>query len=112
MVWKAALAISIALLAGCGGGSDATKAQVRMVNASAGYKELDLRVQDQVRQGGVVYGAAEGYIEIDPGKAASTISSAGSATPLLKLHAVAVREEALHVAGLRRRRGAAAGAAG
>ena len=83
MVWNVALAISIALLTGCGGGSDATKAQVRMVNASAGYKELDLRVQDQVRQGGVVYGAAEGYIEIDPGKAASTISSAGSATPLL-----------------------------
>lgn len=83
MNWKAALAISAALLAGCGGGSDPTKAQVRMVNASAGYKELDLRVQDELRQGSVTYGAAEGYIEIDPSKAASTISSAGSATPLL-----------------------------
>ena len=81
--WKVALAIAAAGLAACGGGTDSTKAQLRMLNASLGYAQLDLRVDDQLRQGQVGYGAAEGYIEVAPGKAASTISSAGSATPLL-----------------------------
>ena len=83
MNWKPALAIAALVLSGCGGGSDATKAQVRLVNASPNYTQLEWRVQDQVRQGQVAYGGAEGYVEVDPGKAASTISSAGSATPLL-----------------------------
>ena len=81
--WKTALAFTACLLAACGGGTDRTKAQVRMVNASSGYTQLDLRIDDQLRQGAVAYGAAEGYVEVDPGKAASTISSVGSATPLL-----------------------------
>lgn len=81
--WKTAVALSACLLAACGGGTDRTKAQVRMVNASSGYSQLELRVDDQLRQGAVAYGAAEAYVEVDPGKAASTISSVGSATPLL-----------------------------
>lgn len=81
--WKTALALTACLLAACGGGTDRTKAQVRMVNASSGYTQLDLRVDDQLRQGAVAYGAAAAYVEVDPGKAASTVSSAGSATPLL-----------------------------
>ena len=81
--WKTAVVISACLLAACGGGTDRTKAQVRMVNASAGYAQLDLRVDDQLRQGAVAYGAAEGYVEVSPGKAASTISSPSSATTLL-----------------------------
>lgn len=72
-----------ALLSACGGGADRTKAQVRMVNASAGYMQLDLQVDGQLRQGQVGYGAAEAYVEIDPGKASSSITSAGSATTLL-----------------------------
>ena len=83
--WKAALALSASLLTACGGGKDLTKAQVRLVNASAGYSQLDLRVDDQLRQGSVGYGAAEGYVEVDPGKAASTVGSVGSATPLVSL---------------------------
>ena len=81
--WETALALTACLLAACGGGADRTKAQLRMVNASSGYAQLDLRIDDQLRQGAVAYGAAAGYIEVDPGKAASSISSVGSATPLL-----------------------------
>lgn len=83
MNWTAALVLTTALLASCGGGTDLTKAQLRLVNASTGYAQLDLRVDGELRLGAVGYGAAEGYIEVDPGKAASTLSSAGSATPLL-----------------------------
>ena len=81
--WMAALVVLSALLGACGGGTDRTKAQVRMVNASAGYSQLDLQVDGQLRQGQVGYGAAEAYVEIDPGKASSAITSAGSATTLL-----------------------------
>ena len=80
---KTAVVITACLLVACGGGADRTKAQVRLVNASAGYAQLDLRVDDQLRQGAVAYGAAEGYFEVGPGKAASTISSVSSATTLL-----------------------------
>ena len=81
--WKTALTLTACLLAACGGGTDRTKAQVRLVNASSGYTQLDLRMDDQLRQSAVAYGAAAAYVEVDPGKAASTVSSAGSATPLL-----------------------------
>ena len=57
--WKTAVVITACLLAACGGGADRTKAQLRMVNASSGYTQLDLRVDDQLRQGAVAYGAAE-----------------------------------------------------
>ena len=83
MNWKTAVAITAALVAACGGGADRTKAQVRLVNASADYAQLELRVDSQLRLSQVTYGGAEGYIEVDPGKSSSTISSAGSATPLL-----------------------------
>ena len=83
MNWKTAVVITACLLAACGGGPDRTKAQVRLVNASSGYPQLDLRVDGQLRQGTVAYGAAEGYVEVEPSRASSTISSVGSATPLL-----------------------------
>jgi hypothetical protein len=79
----AALLALGALLGACGGGADRTKAQVRLVNASAGYSQLDLQVDGQLRQGQVPYGGSDGYVEIDPGKASSSITSAGSATTLL-----------------------------
>ncbi len=83
--WRAVavLWVAVAALSACGGGADRTKAQLRLVNASSGYATLDLRVDDRVAQGPVGYGESAAYIEVDPGKAASTISSAGSATPLL-----------------------------
>ncbi|RVU49435.1 DUF4397 domain-containing protein [Rubrivivax rivuli] len=81
--WTATLALAAAaLLAACGGGADRTKAQVRLVNASSGYTQLDLRVDNEVRQAGVSYGNAASYVEADPGKA-FTLHSAGNSTSLL-----------------------------
>jgi hypothetical protein len=83
----AGLALALVLLpawVGCGGGPDRTKANLRFVNASA-YAALDLRVGDSLRFGAVAYGTAPAYQEIDPDKTASSISRAGSATPLVSL---------------------------
>ncbi len=81
--WMAALAITaLAVLAGCGGGTDRTKAQVRLVNASTGYDRLELRVDDQLRQGSVPYGGSAGYVEAEPGKT-FTVGSPNSPTSLL-----------------------------
>jgi hypothetical protein len=75
------------LLAGCGAGTDRTQAQVRLVNASGpngGYTALDLRVADRVRQGGVGYGEAAGYVGVEPRDGDNTtISQAGSGTALV-----------------------------
>ena len=81
--WIAAGAATALLLSACGGGTDRTKAQVRLVNASTGYPSLDLNVDGQGRQGAVAYGATDSYVEIDPGKTATTLNSAGSSTALL-----------------------------
>ena len=74
-------------LASCGGGgTDRTKAQLRLLNASSGYAELDLLVADTRRQSAVAYGATAAYVEVAPGDASNTaISRAGSATSLLTL---------------------------
>jgi hypothetical protein len=77
------LSLVLALLvAACGGGTDRTKAQVRLVNASPSYATLDMRVDDQLRQASP-YGGSDGYVEVEPGKAGTQITSSGSATPLL-----------------------------
>ena len=82
--WAALLTLALTLLvAGCGGGTDRTKAQARLVNASLGYEQLDLRVRGQLSQGGVAYGGSAGYVEVDPDNPSTTVTSAGSATALL-----------------------------
>jgi Domain of unknown function (DUF4397) len=79
-----AVACSAALLqVACGGGTDRTKAQVRLVNASYDYKSLELGVDGQIVQSQVGYGGTASYTAIDPGKASSTISQPGSAAALL-----------------------------
>ncbi len=70
------------LATGCGGGADRTKAQVRLVNASTGYEALELRVDDQLRQGGVAYGGSADYVEATPGKP-FTVTTPSSPTSLL-----------------------------
>ncbi len=70
--------MGLLLLAACGGGSDRTKAQIRLVNASQAYTQLDFRFDNELRQSQVGYGATDGYVDVDPGKTAS-ISSSGSA---------------------------------
>jgi hypothetical protein len=81
--WTAALAAAVlTLLAACGGGADHTKAQVRLVNASSGYAQLSMRVDDELRQGPVAYGESASYVEVNPGKV-MTLQSGGSSTSLL-----------------------------
>jgi len=81
MAWF--LAATLALSACGGGGNDRTKAKLRLVNASAGYASLDLRVDDTLTQGAVSYGNTASYTEVSPGNADSSLTVAGSATALL-----------------------------
>ena len=82
--WTAALvALFFMLLAACGGGgTDLTKAQVRLVNASTGYTTLELRVDGEPRQSDVPYGGSASFVENVPGKS-NAIYSPGSPTALL-----------------------------
>lgn len=80
--WMAALACAALLAAACGGGTDKTKAQLRLVNASSGYTTLQLNVDGSLLQGGVTYGGNAGYSGADPGKP-STITQPASAAALL-----------------------------
>jgi hypothetical protein len=70
-------------LAACGGGTDRTKARVRLVNVTAAYDKLDLTVDGGVRQGAVGYGSTPDYVELDPSKTASSLSAPNSPTVLL-----------------------------
>jgi hypothetical protein len=71
-----------ALLAGCGGGEDISKAKLRLVNASIAYEALDLRVDDRVLRADVAYGESASYAEVDPSATATEITRSGSTTPL------------------------------
>jgi hypothetical protein len=81
--WLATVAVAALSLAACGGGTDKTKAQVRLVNATIDYGSLQMSVDGSLRQSGLGYGSTADYTEVDPGKAASIISQTGSATSLL-----------------------------
>lgn len=71
------------IVAACGGDTDRTKAQVRLLNASGGYAQLDMRIDNEVRQGGIAYGQTSSYVEVDPDKTETTLTNAGSPTPLV-----------------------------
>lgn len=73
------------VLAGCGGGTDRTKARVRLVNASGGYAQLDLREDGTVRQAAVAYGASADYADVDPRADELAIHAGGSPTALTTL---------------------------
>jgi hypothetical protein len=88
----AVLAAAALLLTACGGGErDRTKAQVRLLNASA-YPALDLRVDGALLQGGVAYGEQEAYGEIRPSRSETVIRATGSATELLRLQPGVARD--------------------
>lgn len=73
-----------AALAGCYvAPDDRTKARARLVNATRDYASLDLRVDGSLRQGAVAYGGSASYVEVEPDKSSSSITTAGSATALL-----------------------------
>lgn len=80
----AALA-ALALLAGCGGGADRTKAHVRLVNASAGYARLDVQQGGAARQSALTYGQSADYVDFDRGHSEVTLGATGSASTLATL---------------------------
>ena len=84
--WMAAAATAF-VLAGCGGGADRSKANVRFVNASSGYATLDVRVNDERRFASVAYGQGEAYLELDPDadEIDTDVTRPGSTTPLVSL---------------------------
>jgi hypothetical protein len=68
----------------CGGGTDRTKAQVRLVNASNDYKTLEFYVDGRLTQSQVGYGASASYQNVDPDKSgSSSLAQPSSATSLL-----------------------------
>jgi hypothetical protein len=74
-------------LGACGdaGTTDRTKAQVRLVNASGGYPQLDLREDGTLRQGGVSYANSAEYVGVEPIPDDLAIHVAGSPTALATL---------------------------
>ena len=78
------LCATAAALSGCYvAPDDRTKARLRLVNATRDYASLDLRVDGSLRQSAVAYGGSAGYVEIEPDKASTTLTTSGSATSLL-----------------------------
>lgn len=88
----ATAAAGLASLAGCGGGADRTKANLRFVNASA-YGALDLYVDGVQRVSSSAYGAASSYLEIDPDETESRLTRAGSTSALLSVTPTLVRKQ-------------------
>lgn len=87
--WAAAAAvIGSALLTACGGGgSSSSNADVRLVNASAGFATLDLTVNSASINTGVTFGSAGNYASVSTSATSSQILSNGatvkSTTPTL-----------------------------
>ncbi|MDN3919246.1 DUF4397 domain-containing protein [Roseateles violae] len=69
------------LLAGCGGGGsgDDKKVEIRLVNASASYASLDLKVADNTVNSNVAYGSAGSYASVSTSDTASQLVSGGTA---------------------------------
>lgn len=84
LLWPLLWLATMAALSGCYvAPDDRTKARVRMVNATRDYVALDLRVDGSLRQTAVPYAGSASYVEVEPDKSGSTITTAGSATALL-----------------------------
>ncbi len=83
-LWMTILVGGVAALAlaACYNGPDRTKAHVRLVNASNGYENLDLRLQELLTLSTAGYGTATEYSEADASATAATLASAGAATTL------------------------------
>ena len=80
--WLPVLLVALGL-SGCGGGSDsATKANVRLVNASKGYSTLSLSLNDSAVQTGVAYGGTAGYAQVDPSNTSAAVGSPSAASTL------------------------------
>lgn len=72
-------------LGGCGGGTDARDARLRLVNASIAFGALDLVVDDKLVRRDVAYGGSADYVGVDTSDTATRISRAGSPAALVSL---------------------------
>jgi Domain of unknown function (DUF4397) len=78
--------IGVPLLGGvtaCGGSSSDGDANVRLVNASAGYPSLDFYVGGTLYASSVAYGTKSDYIGVDAGSYTTAFMAAGSTTAVL-----------------------------
>lgn len=80
--WLSLALSSPVVLAGCGGGTDTTKAHVRFINASS-YDALTLEVDGDKLFSSIAYGDETKYKDVDPSDCDSTISRSSSATALI-----------------------------
>jgi hypothetical protein len=76
-------ALPLAWLSACGGGDDGNNANVRLVNASAGYASLDLYVEDDVAVSDVAFGNGSSYASVKSGEVSNVLTASGSTTELL-----------------------------
>ena len=78
-------ALPLAWLTACGGGGDnGNDANVRLINASAGYASLDLYVAETKEISAVAYGTGSDYTGVKSGDSVENVlTSAGSTTELL-----------------------------
>lgn len=76
-------ALPLAWLAACGGGNDGNDANVRLVNASAGYASLDLYVEDTKEISDVTFGNGSSYVGVKSGEVSNVLTASGSTTELL-----------------------------
>lgn len=76
-------ALMLGALPGCGGSSDDSDGQVRLVNASTGYTSMDLYVDSDKVSAAVGYGEASEYFGTTAGTHTTAFHSEGSATAIL-----------------------------
>lgn len=78
-------ALPLAWMTACGGGGDnGNDANVRLINASAGYASLDLYVAETKEISDVAYGTGSDYTGVTSGDSVENVlTSAGSTTELL-----------------------------
>jgi len=86
--------VAFGLLAGCGGGTDRTKAHVRLVNASAGYARLDVNQAGTPRQTALGYGQTAAYADFDRGSDTDlTVLATGSPTAMVTLRPALAKDQ-------------------
>jgi len=80
MKWAAVSAAiaAAAVLAACGSSGSGGNADVRLINASAGYSSLDLTVNNASLSTGVAYGTAGNYGSVDINNSGTQVIAAGT----------------------------------
>lgn len=88
--WALGLSVATAaLLTACGGGSDSSSAQMRLLNASIGYAALDMAVDSTTVNSGVAYAGVGSYADVKTDATGTEVqsnnvgSTLASSTPTL-----------------------------